>query len=120
MAKVILLADDSATIQKVVRISLHGEGYELITVDNGIDALKTARNIKPDLIFADITMPGMDGYELCREIRLDRELKNVPVILLAGNFEKLDEDKNKAAGADGVLNKPFTSADFLKKIKEFL
>jgi CheY-like chemotaxis protein len=79
MPKTLLLADDSVTIQKVVGITFANEDVELVTVDNGDDALVRARQIKPDLVLADIGMPGLDGYALCSAIRKDPNLAHTPV-----------------------------------------
>jgi CheY-like chemotaxis protein len=86
MPKTLLLADDSVTIQKVVGITFANEDVELVTVDNGDDALVRARQIKPDLVLADIGMPGLDGYALCSAIRKDPNLAHTPVLLLTGTF----------------------------------
>ncbi|MCP4005901.1 MAG: response regulator, partial [bacterium] len=107
MPKTLLLADDSVTIQKVVGITFANEDVELVTVDNGADALVRAMELKPDLIMADIAMPGMGGYELCAAIRRDPELAGIPLLLLTGTFETYDEEKARAVGASGHIAKPF-------------
>ncbi|MBE9536247.1 MAG: response regulator [Proteobacteria bacterium] len=117
MAKKLLLADDSITIQKVIGITFEKEDYELIVVDNGIDAIAKAREIKPDLILADAVMPGKDGYQVCKEIKADAELSSVPVILLAGAFEHFDEAKSKEVGADDHIVKPFESQTLIEKVE---
>ena len=81
MSKKLILADDSITIQKVIGITFANEDYELTVVDNGADALIKAREIKPDLILADVVMPEKDGYQLCQEVKGDPELAGTPVIL---------------------------------------
>ena len=84
MARTLLLADDSVTIQKVVKISFANEDLEVVTVDNGDDAIETARSLRPDVILADVVMPGQSGYEVCAAIRNDPDLVEIPVLLLAG------------------------------------
>ncbi len=120
MSKKILLADDSITIQKVVRITLADGDYELITVDNGDEALKKARQIRPDLVMADVVMPGKDGYQVCQEIKSDPDLNDIPVLLLAGSFEGFDEMKGARLGADGYILKPFESQALVGKVQELL
>lgn len=120
MAKKILLADDSVTIQKVVRNILADGGFKLTTVDNGDDALKKAREIIPDLILADLVMPGKDGYEVCKEVKNDPSLKNIPVLLLAGSFDAFDETKSAQVGADGHITKPFDSPTLLHAVNSLL
>lgn len=107
MPKTLLLADDSVTIQKVVGISFANEDVKLVTVDNGDDALAQAREVRPDIVLADVVMPGMNGYEVCEAIKSDAALRHVPVLLLTGTFEAYDEERAQRAGADGHVTKPF-------------
>ncbi len=107
MSKTLLLADDSVTIQKVVGISFANEDVVLITVDNGDDAIAKAREARPDIVLADVVMPGKNGYEVCEALKADPDLAHVPVLLLTGTFEAFDETRATAAGADGHVTKPF-------------
>jgi CheY-like chemotaxis protein len=107
MPKTLLLADDSVTIQKVVGISFANEDVRIVTVDNGDDAVARARDIKPDIVLADVVMPGKSGYDVCAAIKGDPELRGVPVLLLTGTFETFDEDRAARVGADGHITKPF-------------
>jgi CheY-like chemotaxis protein len=120
MPKTLLLADDSVTIQKVVGITFANEDIELVTVDNGTDALTRAKQIFPDLVLADIGMPGMDGYELCAAIRRYPELAHVPVLLLTGTFESYDEARARSVGASGHISKPFEAQALVDRVWELL
>lgn len=120
MPKTILLADDSVTIQKVVGISFANEDVVLLTVDNGDEALNRARESRPDIVLADIVMPGMSGYEVCAALRADSELRNVPVLLLSGTFETFDEDRARDVGADGHITKPFEAQALVDQVNELL
>ncbi len=120
MPKTLLLADDSVTIQKVVGITFANEDIELVTVDNGDDALVRARQIKPDLVLADIGMPGLDGYALCRAIRKDPTIAHTPVLLLTGTFETYDEDKAREVGASGYISKPFEAQALVDRVTAML
>ncbi len=120
MAKKLLLADDSLTIQKVVGIVFANLDYQLLIAENGDAALDLARKEFPDLVIADIGMPGKDGLELCREIKGDAVLGSTPVLLLPGAFENFDEARATAAGADGWLSKPFESQALITKVEELL
>jgi CheY-like chemotaxis protein len=120
MPKKILLADDSVTIQKVVGISFANEDVVLVTVDNGDDAVTRAREERPDLVLADIAMPGRDGYAVCEAIKGDASLRHVPVLLLSGTFETFDEERARQAGADGHITKPFEAQALVDRVNDLL
>ncbi|AJF07013.1 response regulator [Geoalkalibacter subterraneus] len=120
MSKKLLLADDSITIQKVIGITFANEDVDLAIADNGDTALEMAQDQKPDLILADVLMPGKDGYELCEAIKKDSQFKGVPVLLLSGTFEPFDEDKARASGADDWIAKPFESQALIDKVNKLL
>ena len=116
MPKTLLLADDSVTIRKVVGISFANEDVTLVTVDNGDDALARAREIRPDIVLADVVMPGMNGYEVCEAIKSDPQLRHTPVLLLTGTFEAFDEERAAQAGADGHITKPFEARALVEQV----
>lgn len=120
MSNRLLLADDSVTIQKVVGIIFSSEDYELAVVDNGNAALEKAREFHPDIMLVDALMPGIDGYEVCQEIRRDPALKNTPLLLLTGAFEPFDEDKARECGADDFISKPFDSQSLIESVKKLI
>ncbi|TLM68869.1 MAG: response regulator [Deltaproteobacteria bacterium] len=120
MSKKLLLADDSITIQKVIQITFAHENYELSITDNGDSAFARARELMPDLVLADVYMPGKNGYELCAAIKAEPSLKHVPVLLLAGSFEPFDEGKARVCGADAWIEKPFESQALIDKVAALL
>ena len=120
MAKKLLLADDSLTIQKVFGIVFAHLDYQLLVADNGNAALDLARKERPDLVIADIGMPGLDGFELCQAIKTDAALASTPVMLLPGAFENFDESRARACGASGWLSKPFESQTMIDKVETLL
>jgi CheY-like chemotaxis protein len=120
MPKTLLLADDSVTIQKVVGISFANEDIRLVVVDNGDAAIARARQERPDLILADVVMPGKSGYEVCEAIKADPNLQHIPVLLLTGTFEAFDEARAARAGAAGHVAKPFESQMLVEKVKRLL
>lgn len=120
MSNKLLLADDSITIRKVVGIIFANEDYSLSVVDNGSAALEKAREIMPDIILADVIMPGKTGYEVCAEIRSDPLLSHVPLLLLTGAFEPFDEEKARQSGADDFISKPFESLQLLEKVERLI
>jgi CheY-like chemotaxis protein len=120
MAKKLLLADDSQTIQKVVELVLGPEGFLIEAHGNGQEALNALETLMPDLILADIEMPGLNGYQLCEKVRSNPRTQHIPLILLAGAFEPFDEDYMKSVGADDCIIKPFESHELLSKVKSLL
>ena len=120
MSKTLLLADDSVVIQKLVGLSFANEDVEIIATDNGDDAVTQARETRPDVILADVVMPGKSGYEVCEEIKGDPELAHIPVLLLTGTFEAFDEARATAAGANGQITKPFEAQALVERVKEVM
>jgi CheY-like chemotaxis protein len=104
-----LLADDSITIQKVVDLTFADEGMEVTTVSNGEQAIQKLEEIAPDIVLADVFMPGRNGYEVCEHIKRDERFRHIPVMLLVGSFEPFDEAEARRVGADDFLTKPFQS-----------
>ncbi|MCI0329760.1 MAG: response regulator [candidate division Zixibacteria bacterium] len=119
MSKV-LVADDSATIRGVAESLLRHNGYEVISTSDGGKALAMAKSQHPDLIFLDHAMPGKDGLSVCRELKADPALKNIPVIMLLSSSEARDAEKFLGAGASDYLQKPFVPKDFIEKAQRFL
>ncbi len=109
----LLLADDSVTIQKVVNLTFADEGIEVVAVGDGNSAIDSFRENVPDIVLADVNMPGLNGYEFCEKIRQTGEGANVPVVLLVGSFEPFDEQEALRIGANGHLTKPFQSINQL-------
>jgi CheY-like chemotaxis protein len=107
----ILVADDNSNIQKMVGLALKDQGIDVVAVGNGEAAVRKISDIRPDLVLADVFMPVRNGYEVCRYVKEDEALKHIPVILLVGAFDPLDEQEAQRVGADGVLKKPFVPPD---------
>jgi len=107
----ILVADDNSNIQKMVGLALKDQGIEVVAVGNGEAAVRKISDIKPDLVLADVFMPVRNGYEVCEYVKTDAALSHIPVILLVGAFDPLDEQEAQRVGADGVLKKPFVPPD---------
>jgi len=120
MPKTLLLADDSVTIQKVVGISLANEDITLVTVENGDDAVTRAAEIRPDIVLADIVMPGKNGYEVCEAVKSDPQLAATPVLLLTGTFEAFDAERARQVGADGHITKPFEAQALVDQVNQLL
>src|SRR3954471_10381984 len=119
MPKSLLLADDSTTIRTAVGMVFKKEDFALTTVANGTEALERARDLKPDLILADVDMPGLTGYELCEKVRSDAVLKQTPILLLGGGTP-VDPSRAIAVGANGQMAKPFDSQKLIDQVKQIL
>ena len=107
----ILVADDNTNIQKMVVLAFQERGIEVIAVGNGEAAVRRIPDANPDLVLADVFMPVRNGYEVCEFVKKDARFSHIPVILLVGAFDPLDEKEARRVGADGVLKKPFVPPD---------
>lgn len=120
MPKTLLLADDSVVIQKLVGLSFANEDVEVFTTDNGDDALRQIHELRPDLVLADVVMPGKNGYELCEAIKTDVTLSHIPVLMLTGTFEAFDEERARRVGAEGHITKPFEAQGLVERVAALL
>ena len=107
----IMVADDNTNIQKMVVLAFEERGIEVVAVGNGEAAVRKIPDTNPDLILADVFMPVRNGYEVCEFVKKDTRFAHIPVILLVGAFDPLDEKEARRVGADGVLKKPFVPPD---------
>jgi len=120
MAKKILVVDDEPRLLKVITIRLKASGYEVITAQDGAEALEKAKSLNPDLIILDVLMPKVDGYEACRLLKFDEKYKSIPVIMLTAKAQDIDKAMGKKVGADDYIAKPFETQDLVDKIKKHL
>ncbi|HTG75440.1 MAG TPA: response regulator [Terriglobia bacterium] len=107
MKRLILLADDSPTIQRLVAQTFHDGNFEVVAVSNGDAAIRKFEEVRPELVLADIYMPGKNGYEVCAVVKKHPELGGTPVVLLAGAFDAYDEETASQVGAAAHITKPF-------------
>ena len=121
MTKKVLLADDEEDILVLVSATLGGDDrYNLILARDGEEALRRAREDKPDLIFLDVMMPKMDGFEVCTILKSESATKHVKVVMLTAMAQELDKQKAEQAGADFYFTKPFSPTALLNKMEELL
>ena len=116
----ILLADDSAHAQRMGTKILSAEGHEVTAVSNGQAALKTLKNFTPDLVVADVFMPGKTGYEVCQFIKSDPKLRRIPVVLIVGKMEPYDPTEGQRVHADGVVTKPLEASNLVAIVEQLL
>ncbi len=113
----VLVVDDSATIRRSAETMLTNEGCEVITAENGFEALSKVTRHHPDLIFVDIMMPRLDGYQTCAIIKNNVEFKDTPVIMLTSKDGLFDMARGRVVGSDLYLTKPFTREELLGAVK---
>jgi CheY-like chemotaxis protein len=106
----ILLADDSPHAQRMGERILREEGFEVVSLTDGNAALARLADVDPDLILADVFLPGKSGFELCRHVKSEPRFKHVRVVLTAGLLEPFDEEEAKRAGCDAIVKKPFEAS----------
>ncbi len=116
----LLLADDSVTIQRVIELTFADENVQVISVGDGQEAIERIKADRPDIVLADIGMPERDGYEVASFIKGTPEFSHIPVLLLTGAFEPVDESRARSVGADGVLVKPFEPQMVIARVRELL
>jgi CheY-like chemotaxis protein len=116
----LLLADDSVTIQRVIELTFADEDIHVIAVSDGDQAIARIESSPPDIILADIGMPGKNGYEVAQYVKQSPRLAHIPVVLLTGAFEPVDQARAEAAGCEGVLAKPFEPQLVIGRVKELL
>jgi len=116
--KCILLVDDSATIRRSAETMLANEGFEVITSENGFEALSKIVRHRPDIIFVDIMMPRLDGYQTTAIIKNNAEYRHTPVIMLTSKDGLFDKARGRVVGSDLYLTKPFTREELLSAVQQ--
>jgi twitching motility two-component system response regulator PilG len=117
--KLIVAVDDSLTVRKIVSITLERMGYRVMTAREGQQGIELVDRQKPDLILLDITMPGMDGYQVCKAIKQNPATRKIPVVMLSGKDGFFDKVKGRLAGATDYITKPFREATLAEAVKKY-
>jgi two-component system alkaline phosphatase synthesis response regulator PhoP len=113
----ILIVDDEEHICELIKFNLEKNGYKTITAGDGIEALKKIKQEKPNLILLDVMLPGMDGYDVCKEIRKDSSIATIPIIMITAKGEEFDKVLGLELGADDYITKPFSVRELVARIK---
>jgi two-component system alkaline phosphatase synthesis response regulator PhoP len=116
----ILVIDDEEHILELIKFNLENNGYKVLVATNGIDALKVAKMEVPQLILLDLMLPGMDGYDVCKEVRRDNSISSIPIIMITAKGEELDKILGLELGADDYITKPFSIRELLARVKAVL
>lgn len=107
MGKKILIADDEEDVKVVVQLFLESKGYDIVTAYDGLDAMDRAREEKPDLIILDVMMPIIDGFEVCKKLKEDPDLQDIPVVMLSASSHAESKQRGLEVGAVDYIVKPF-------------
>jgi len=113
----ILVVDDETHIMELIRFNLHKEGFQVSEAGDGYAALKIAETAQPDLIILDIMLPGMDGLEVCRQLRKNDATAGIPIIMLTAKTDELDKVLGLEIGADDYMTKPFSPRELIARVK---
>ncbi len=116
----IFIAEDEPDIRELIEFTLRYGGHEVHSVSNGEEALLEVKKYKPDLILLDVRMPVMDGIEVCKRIKADQDLKNIPVVFLSAKGQTNEINAGLGAGAVEYLLKPFAPEELNKRLREIL
>ena len=116
----VMVIDDSKTIRRTAETLLSKEGCSVSTAIDGFDALAMVSDYQPHIIFVDIMMPRLDGYQTCALIKNNHQFKNTPVIMLSSKYGLFDKARGRVVGAEQYLTKPFTRDELLSAIREFV
>ena len=116
----VLIVDDEEHIVELLQFNLINAGYKVITANNGLDALKKVKEHKPDLLLLDLMLPGMDGLDVCKEIKRNKETSKTSIIMLTAKSEELDKILGLELGADDYITKPFSIRELLARVKAVL
>ena len=115
----VLVIDDSNTIRRSAEIFLKQGGHEVLLSEDGFDALSKVNDHLPDLIFCDILMPRLDGYQTCAIIKRNAKFSNIPIVMLSSKDGVFDKARGKMAGSQDYLTKPFTKDQLLKTVQSY-
>lgn len=120
MKKRILIVDDEPSILETIKFHLEMNDYDILSATDGMEALKLARSKGPDLILLDLMLPLMDGYKVCKMLKMDRRYKDIPVIMLTAKAGSVDEVEGYQSGADAYIKKPFDLEALSSVVEEML
>ncbi len=116
----VMIIDDSNTIRRTAEALLKKAGYEVLTAADGFEAMSVITDHRPDIIFVDIMMPRLDGYQTCRLIKNNKQFKGTPVIMLSSKDGLFDRARGRIAGSQEHVNKPFTQEDLIGVINKYV
>lgn len=114
---VVVVVDDEESVTRLMRRSLEEQGYEVHTASQGKEGIETILELRPDVIFVDVRMPVVQGYELCRYVKKNADTRDAKVIMMSGLMSAADKEWAKNCGAEGTLQKPFKKEEIVQKVR---
>jgi len=117
--KKILVVDDSKTILHKASKMLTQAGYEVMTAEDGFDAISKVTDFDPDLVFIDIVMPKLDGYQTCSLVKNNKQYQSTPIVMVSSKDGLFDRARGSIVGAEGYINKPFDETDLLGAVEKY-
>nr|MBA2395017.1 response regulator [Ktedonobacteraceae bacterium] len=120
MVRKILVVDDEAVLVETIAYNLEQAGYRVVTASDGNSALEAARSESPDLILLDIMLPGIDGLEVCRQLRKESSTATTPIVMLTAKSDEIDKVVGLEVGADDYVTKPFGRRELLARVRALL
>ncbi len=120
MQKKILVIEDDPATSRLVDYSLRHEGYQVFTASNGLDGIRKAHNEIPDLIILDVMLPGIDGFEICHQLRSEPDTNKLPILMFSAKAQEIDKNTGLKVGADDYLSKPAAPADIVSHVEALL
>ena len=117
MSKVVFCEDDPM-IQKLIRVAMRSEGHEVHVASDGHEGLELIRREQPAVIFTDVSMPGLDGYQLATELRADPRTAHIPIVFMTASVQRSQLEEAKRHGATSVLSKPFSMSALRSRVAE--
>ncbi|WP_179999368.1 twitching motility response regulator PilG [Acinetobacter sp. YH12239] len=116
----VMVIDDSKTIRRTAETLLQREGYDVVTAVDGFEALAKIAETRPDIIFVDIMMPRLDGYQTCALLKNSQNFQHIPVVMLSSKDGMFDQAKGRVVGSDEYLTKPFSKDELLNAIRKLV
>ncbi|HOO76333.1 MAG TPA: response regulator [bacterium] len=116
----VLVVDDEEDLVIALKARFQSAGYEVEVARDGLEALRKARTLDPDVIILDVMLPKMDGFKVCRMLKFDNRYSRIPVLMLSARGQEVDQEMGKKVGADDYMVKPFDSAKLMSRVKELL
>jgi len=120
IAKRILIIEDDPSFSRAINHIVEKEGYEVSTASNGMTGLRMAKDNPPDLLILDVMLPGLDGFEICSQLRADESTEKLPIVMLSAKGQEADKTTGLSVGANEYLTKPIDRALLLEKIASLL